>query len=288
MVEVKIRVKRFLDQHMTHQVVIRPQEYFAVADTIEHSLFDDGKPFEGYDIRNTGAAPIYTPHRFRLFYGDYSVPEDVRSLPQRIDELDYSKQVATNILCRDGLKVSSYPQFTTETVEQPAVDSEGNIMFDSEGKPIMEEVEVKVETNRFFCVAIPLHIKVKVKSVKVLFGGSPSIMDRVSYDSTGLRHGYYEYDSTTGTEKFIETKPGERGDWYNSAGVPAIPRVIPKPGYNVGETAYFQSNYMIDPDGRTPENPMGEFICWYICSKDSVTGNISRFTGPGKYRDNQE
>lgn len=59
-----------------------------------------------------------------------------------------------------------------------------------------------------------------------------------------------------------------------------MPLVIPKPGENRNETVHFQSNYIIDPDGATPENPMGEYICWYICSRDTNTGMISRFYGP--------
>ena len=236
MVEVKIKVRRQLDYHFNDEVIIRPQEYWAVAETIEHSLLDEG-PVWHHDEKKTGADPIYVPHRFRLFFDDFSKPKDVEFLPQRVEELGHELRVATNILVRDGLRLRSRPQYEY-------------VNINSEGAP--EPHYAKVEKSRFFCVMIPLHIKVKLKSVKCIFGGSPGIMDRVNVD-------------------------------------PDNPNIVyPDPTYNPGETCYFQSNYVIDPSGRSPENPMGEYICWYICSKDPITEQIGRMYGPTPYMADQE
>lgn len=275
MIEVKIRVKNFREEHLMNEVIIRPQEYWAVADTIEHSLKKPIKRVNTYDPR-FGADPIYVPHRFRYYYGDYSVQG--RDLPDRVEALPHSGLIAPQILVRDGLKVRSYPQFI-ETSEVPSG---------------------KMEIARYFCVMIPLHIKVKVKTIKVLYGGSPGIMDHVDYDTTGL---------TWDSEDMI---------WRDDAGIPTQPRVIPSylryadhefnnegnseydgsikfdeygnPVYQLpwrNETVYFNSNYVIDPDGAFPENPMGEYICWYICTRETVTGTVSRYFGPTKYREDQ-
>ena len=261
MVEVKIRVRRAMDRHNPAQVIIRPQEYYAVAQTIENSLEKMSKPV----LVDNNATPIYVPHRFRLYYDDYCVPETERPLPMRVDELDNSKQIATAILCRDGLRVRSYPQFGYYTSEGEYVKQDP--IRNSEGFIINE-------LSRYFCVMIPLHIKVKIKDIKILFGGSPGIMDHVDFDSEGrviptyIKYPEHLYDS-------------EGNPLYDEDGNPIF-------ATEKNETIYYQSNYVIDPDGGTPDNPMGEYICWYICSKDTITGNISRFYGPSKYREDQK
>ena len=276
MIEVKIKVRRQLDYHFNDEVIIRPQEYWAVADTIEHSLLDEG-PVWYRDEPKTGADPIYVPHRFRLFFDDFSKPKDEEFLPQRVEELRHELRMATNILVRDGLRLRSRPQY--EYVD----------MGDSE-----HHIWRRVEKSRFFCVMIPLHIKVKLKAVKCIFGGSPGIMDRVTYDSEGLRYGYFT--DSEGEQVFVpvdydnpaEGTPINDCHWYDKNWLPVTPHVIPKPGYNPGESCYFQSNYVIDPSGRTPENPIGEYICWYICAKDPITGQIGRMYGPTPYMADQE
>ena len=292
MIEVKIRVRNNLEHHWRDEVIIRPQEYWAVADTIEHSLMKPKKHVNTYDPRR-GADPIYVPHRFRYFYGDYAVNSAIRDLPDRLEDLPYSRQIAEEILLRDGLVVRSFPQYKL-------FDSEGNELPD-DSMYTDSEGEYR-EVSRYFCVMIPLHIKVKIKNIRVLFGGSPGIMDHVDYDTTGL------------------TWDSEGQVWRDNAGIPTQPRVIPSylrypdhefdnegnsefdgsieywderhlfPKYQAPwrrETVYFNSNYVIDPDGTSPENPMGEYICWYICTRETVSGRISRYFGPRKYRDNQ-
>lgn len=217
MIEVKIRVRRYIDHHMRHQVIVRPQEYFAVADTIEHSL----------DKERT--MPIYVPHRIILHYDDYA--NTSYDLPIRVEELTQIKRITVQDLLQKGLEVVSKP------VYKQALDSEGLPVFDSEGNPIYTDEE----EMRYFCLAIPLHIPIKVKSVKMLFGGTPSIMDRIWFDEEG--------------------------------------RVIPRPHFNLDETAFFNSNYMIDTEAALPENPRGEYIVWYVCDKETPTGRISRYYG---------
>lgn len=287
MVEVKIKVRRQLDYHFNDEVIIRPQEYWAVAETIEHSLLDEG-PVWHHDEKKTGADPIYVPHRFRLFFDDFSKPKDVEFLPQRVEELGHELRVATNILVRDGLRLRSRPQYEY-------------VNINSEGAP--EPHYAKVEKSRFFCVMIPLHIKVKLDSVRCVFGGSPGIMDRVNYDSEGLRYGYFTEGKDSEGETISIFVPVDYNNpkkedlphmnechWYDEYNLPVTPRIIPDPHYepSMGETCYFQSNYVIDPSGRSPENPMGEYICWYICSKDPITGQIGRMYGPTPYMADQE
>ena len=245
------------------QVIIRPQEYYAVADTIEHTLERPERPVI-HDVHKTAADMIYTPHRFRIYYDDFFKPSRVQDLPMRVEELTKSKQTTEANLCRDGLYVKSYPQYE--------LDSEGKIImdytFDSEGIP--------VEKNRYFCVMIPLFAKIKIKSVKLLFGGSPGVMDHVDFDSEGrvipTRIRYPEHLYTS-----------EGFPLYNENGEPQFN----DPKLCKHETVYYSSAYVIDPDGGSPENPMGEYICWYICAKEASTGVISRFYGPAKYRKDQ-
>lgn len=287
MVEVKIKVRRQLDYHFNDEVIIRPQEYWAVAETIEYKLKrpQPDKPGKSmfYDIHDRAADDIYVPHRFRLFFDDFSKPKDVEFLPQRVEELGHELRVATNILVRDGLRLRSRPQYEY-------------VNINSEGAP--EPHYAKVEKSRFFCVMIPLHIKVKLDSVRCVFGGSPGIMDRVNYDSEGLRYGYFT--DSEGKQVFVPVdynNPDPKDlpymndcHWYDEHDLPVTPRIIPDPHYkpSMGETCYFQSNYVIDPSGRSPENPMGEYICWYICSKDPITGQIGRMYGPTPYMADQE
>lgn len=293
MIEVKIRVRRAIDNHFNEQVVIRPQEYYAVADTIEHTLLRTKPDEVNYhdEVMKTAADLIYTPHRFRIFYGDYCDDPEADSegtairddLPQRTNALPFSKRIAQAILCRDGLRVKSYPQYREVTV----YDSEG----DSEG-----HTEI-VEVPRYFCVMIPLTMKVKVKSVKSLFGGTPGVSDGVTYDATGLHfvepgskyadsEGNVYWDAVKNLKDIDSIVLGHQ--WLNEFDIPTEPLVVPKPGYHMGESWNFKSNYVIDPDGDFPENPMGEYICWYICShQDIVPGIDYRFSGPYKYRENQ-
>lgn len=289
MIEVKIKVRNAMEQHIRKEVIIRPQEYWAVADTIEHSL--ERTPRGGvntYD-HSRGADPIFVPHRFRYFFGDYWVNPSVRDLPDRVEDLAHSGQIAKEILCRDGLRVRSFPRFKTFE------NSEGEVEYE------LDELGHKIELNRYFCIMIPLHIKVKIKNIKLLYGGSPGVMDHIDYDTTGLI-----WDS----EAYV---------WRDSESmIPVHPRVTPSykryadhefknennqffdgsivfdadgnPVYqndDRNETVYYNSSYVIDPDGTSPENPMGEYICWYICSKETVTGMESRFFGPRKYREDQ-
>jgi len=296
MIEVKIKVKRREDVHLGGQVVIRPQEYWAVADTIEHSLERPKEPIM-WDTRNTGADLIYATPRFRMYFGDYSVPEDIKFLPNRVEELPYSRQTTMANLLRDGLRAISRPVYAKYTED----DSEGHY---HKGDIIIDPFGYPEQVSRFWCLMIPLHIKLKIRDIKLLFGGSPGVADNVDYDARGLHFLDFNHDFLDSEgepladsegrvyweqiEDSFELREKAHGEqWFDSLNRYATPMVIPRPGYNNSESCTFHSDYVIDPDGVTPENPMGEYICWYICSKETVTGNISRFYGPGKYREDQ-
>ena len=282
MIEVKIRVKRHLDQHFGGQVIIKPQEYYAVAETIEYRLKRPMEPVR-YNIHDRAADEIYVIPRFKMYFGDFSEPEYLKPLPDRVEALPYSKLTTMQNLLRDGFRAISRPQYL--------LDSEGNKVLDPFGFP--EQVA------RYFCIMIPLHIKLKIKSIKLMFGGSPGVSDNVDYDATGLH--FYDSESTLadseGKVYWEQIKDivdvngthylGLGRQWYDERNIPTDPLTVPRPGYYRGESCTFHSDYVIDPDGVTPENPMGEYICWYVCSKESVTGNHSRFYGPGKYREDQ-
>ena len=237
---VVMEVKYLLNHRHRHQVIVRPQEYIAVADTIEHSLDGDK------------TMPIFVSPRFRMEFGDFWEDEDIKPLPQRAEDLPNHIMVEPKQLLQRGINLWSRPRFKEEE------DSEGTQYVD--------------EFSRYFCIAIPLHIKLKVKSIKVMVGGSPGLMDHVTYDYTGLQRMSYDSEG-----KLVPDS--ESYTWYDSEFHPAIPRVIPKPKYNENETVYFNSNYMIDPSMALPENPMGEYVVWYVCSRETPTYKISRYFG---------
>ena len=294
MIEVKIRVRRAIDNHFNEQVVIRPQEYYAVADTIEHTLRNEG-PYRVKEDYKTAADPIYAIPRFNIYFDDYCEDESRYFLPDRVEDLKKHKLTTVQNLLRDGFRAISRPCYER--------DSEGNIVidysFDSEGIP--------VEKSRFWCLMLPIFAKIKVKDVKVMFGGmsTPGVSDNVDYDATGLHfilnnldpnyndfieladsEGRVYWSKIKDSSELREKAIGEQ--WFDDLNRRSTPYVIPRPSYSMGETCTFHSDYVIDPDGCTPENPRGEYICWYICSKETVTGNISRFYGPHKYRKDQK
>ena len=316
MIEVKIRVRRQLDYHLDPQVIIKPQEYYAVAKTIEYSLARGDKPgpIDYIDeVRKTRADHIHVPHRFRLFFDDYVTDKSISPLPKRTDELHHSLQIAKEIMMRDGLRLISRPRFGYKEV------SLGDHTFVK-----------RFEKSRYFCFMIPLNIRVKVKSIKCVFGGTPGIMDRVDHASEGdypvngpgsyvnrlfkIKKIVYERDSEG---NLIFDEDGRPKPKYDSEGVVyeyvkdsegnyvldkygkkipveiTDPRflegiALPRPSYNKDETCYFQSTYVIDPSRRTPDNPTGEFICWYICARDPITDQIGRILGPNMFMDDQE
>ena len=130
MAEVKIKLRHDLGD----TVIIRPQEYIAVADTVENSI--------------SAARPIFREHRQKLYFGSYAgngymtfdetlkLEEDnpermFDQLPQRIEVLRGHKNnkfdwkyFTTESLTRDGL-VYRFPSII--------VTSEGET---SEGQPI--------------------------------------------------------------------------------------------------------------------------------------------------------
>lgn len=307
MIEVKIRVRRQLDYHLDPQVIIKPQEYYAVAKTIEYSLARGDKPgpIDYIDeVRKTRADHIHVPHRFRLFFDDYVTDKSISPLPKRTDELHHSLQIAKEIMMRDGLRLISRPRFGYKEV------SLGDHTFVK-----------RFEKSRYFCFMIPLNIRVKVKSIKCVFGGTPGIMDRVDHASEGdyppdeyvnrlfkIKKIVYERDSEG---RLIFDEDGRpiykvEKDKYGNVIGPMYERdsegniieitdprflegiALPRPSYNKDETCYFQSTYVIDPSRRTPDNPTGEFICWYICARDPITNQIGRILGPNMFMDDQE